>query len=313
MLLPHEQPANFRSRTMAYLRLFRPRQAIKNVVCLGGVLFGPSRIEQLDAWALALFTAGVFTVASAAMYIVNDLCDRGFDQQHARKRFRPIASGQVSPTAATALAITLAAIALGVATSVNLALVLVLLAYLANTLIYSLWTKHIPLWDVMAIAMGFLLRLLAGIYVLGDTPTAWIMLCMFFLCTLIAVCKRRSEYLLYQDVGSEFNVASSDSSTRPVLAGYNLAFLDGMLNATAVMTMVCYALFTAVSHKNPTLVVTVPLVFVGIMHFKRLVLFHGKGEEPERIFLHDRALQAIVAVWLALYLVIVHSQVELFR
>ncbi|MFF3145081.1 UbiA family prenyltransferase [Streptomyces sp. NPDC057927] len=42
-----------------------------------------------------------FTLASAVVYVVNDLADRERDRLHPVKRHRPIASGRVSPAAAT--------------------------------------------------------------------------------------------------------------------------------------------------------------------------------------------------------------------
>ncbi len=313
MVQSGSQPATYAARALDFLRLVRPRQTIKNAVCFAGVLFGPGRLNQPDAWLLDLLAATVFCIASAAMYIFNDIYDQEHDRIHPSKRLRPIAAGRIGVGEGAVLAAFLAALAIAIAAKVSVPMLLVLLAYLANTAVYTVWTKHIPIWDVVAIAMGFLLRLLAGIYVLGDTPTAWIVLCVFFLCTLMATCKRRGELVLMQANGAAGGASAASQGHRPVLSVYNLAFLDGMMNSTAVMTMVSYAMFTTLSHKNPTLVVTVPIVFVGIMHFKRLVLFDGKGEEPEQIFLHDRPTQAIVLAWLALYELIVHMQTELVR
>jgi hypothetical protein len=97
-----------------------------------------------------------------------------------------------------------------------------------------------------------------------------------------------------------------EGSLRPVLAKYSLPFLDHLLTNAAVMAIMCYALFTTTSGHNPTLVVTVPIVFYGIMHYKRMVLVLSVGEEAEKLLLKDCRLQAAVALWLLTYFAVVH-------
>ena len=97
-----------------------------------------------------------------------------------------------------------------------------------------------------------MLRVLAGIYVLGDMPTAWITLCTFFLALFLGFSKRRSEFVA--------SLTPSDD-TRPVLHGYGRDILDSLLNSSAIMAVMSYAMFTATSGKNPTLIITVPIVY----------------------------------------------------
>ena len=169
---------------------------------------------------------------------------------------------------------------------------------------YSSGLKHVPLLDVCCIAMGYVLRVLAGIYVLGDMPTAWITLCTFFLALFLGFSKRRSEL-----VTSERPVGDS----RPVLLGYGRDTLDSLLNGSAMMAVMSYAMFTATSGKSPTLIVTVPIVYYAIMHYTRLVLHEDRGEEPDQILLRDRTIQVSIVLWLVCFVAIFYGHVTLFR
>src|SRR5690606_14525797 len=161
--------------------------------------------------------------------------------------------------------------------------------------------KHLVMLDVFVVAMGFVLRLLAGIYVLGDMPTAWNVLCTMFLALFLGFAKRRAELTA--------NNCENDGAKRPVLDDYSVTTLNSLLNSAATMTVITYALFTATSGKNPSLVVTVPIVYYAIMHYKMLLLHGRGGEEPEWILLRNRPIQLSIILWLALTLLILYTRV----
>jgi 4-hydroxybenzoate polyprenyltransferase len=291
---------------LAYLKLLRPRQGAKNVLCLAGVLFSGRFAEPEHHYVLqALLTFVSFSAVSSATYVFNDILDRDRDRQHPRKRQRPIASGAVSVPAAVLIGLLVGAGGVVLAAALGTGVLVCLLLYVANTIAYSSGVKHLVLLDVLSIALGFVLRLLAGVYAVEDTPTTWITLCTFFLALFIAFGKRRAELATL--------ATTEDQKQRPVLSQYTVPYLDAQVSSSAVMAVVCYALFTTTSGKNPTLVVTVPIVYYAIMHYKRLLVLLEKGEEPERIVLSDIRILASVLLWLASYLAIVYGKVELFR
>jgi len=285
------------------VRLVRPQQWTKNLAALAGVVFG-GRLAEPGSVALDVVVVGLFTVASAATYAYNDVCDVELDRLHPRKRDRPVATGAVSGTTACWLAAVLAGVAVTGAASLGFSSVVCIALYLLNNVAYSGWLKHVPLLDVTSIALGYVLRVLASIYVLGDTPTAWIVLCTFFLAVFLGFSKRRAEFL-----------ASSHGaqSQRPALAGYDLELLNALRNNSATMAVMSYALFTATSGKNPSLILTVPIVYFAIMHYVRLTDMGALGEEPDKILLRDRTILASIALWLLSFVVIFYAHVDLFR
>jgi 4-hydroxybenzoate polyprenyltransferase len=276
----------------------------KNAFCLAGVLFS-GRFVSWESDLAALQTFAAFCAGSSAVYVFNDIFDRERDRKHPRKQLRPIASGAVSVPAAVMMAIALAALGFALAALLNLKVTLCLALYLVNNVLYSLGLKHLALFDVLSIAVGFVLRLVAGVYAINELPTDWIALCTFFLAVFLGFAKRRAELAgLLPD---------EEKLQRPVLSKYSVQFLDYLVNNSAVMVVVCYALFTATSNKNPTLVITVPIVFFAVMHYKRLVLLLRFGEEPEKIVLRDLRLQLSIIIWLITYFGVIYGDIHLFR
>jgi 4-hydroxybenzoate polyprenyltransferase len=294
-----------RTSPLTYLRLLRPRQMTKNLFCLGGVLFS-DRFGHRGYVVAALLTLVAFSVGSSAVYVVNDVVDRERDRQHPTKRLRPVASGDVSIFAALTIALVLACSGFAIAALLPRGVAVCLALYLAMNLAYTCSLKHLAIVDVVCIALGFVLRLLGGIYAVDELPTAWITLCTLFLTLFLGFCKRRSELARLQ-------LANVEQTQRPVLSQYTVSYLDQLVNSTAVMAIMCYALFSASPTKNPSLVVTVPLVFFGIMHYKGLVMVRGMGEEPERVVMRDLRLLFTALAWLVAYFAITLGGVRLFR
>ncbi len=288
----------------AYLRLMRPRQMTKNVFCFAGLIFS-GRFREPGAIPGACLAFAAFCLVSSAVYILNDCIDRDRDRAHPRKRNRPIASGAVGVTGAVFLAVILAVGAALLAYLASTGTLVCLLLYMVNNLAYSLILKHMAIVDVISIAVGFVLRLLAGVYAVDELPTSWITLCTFFLTVFLGFCKRRAE------LGGI--VPAEENEQRPVLSQYTLQFLDYLVNSSAVMTVMCYALFTTTANKNPSLVITVPVVFFAVLHYKRIVMILHDGEEPERLVLRDIRLQLSILIWFALYLAITLRNWRLFQ
>jgi decaprenyl-phosphate phosphoribosyltransferase len=145
-----------------YLQLIRPTQWVKNVVILAGPAAG-LKLFTAGGWTRTLLTFAAFCMAASAGYIVNDILDRRADRSHPTKRLRPIAAGRIGIGSAAVLAAILWAFAI---TAAGLLLprgvTLVLCLYIALTLSYSAALKERIILDVILIAMGFVLRALAG-------------------------------------------------------------------------------------------------------------------------------------------------------
>ena len=290
----------------AVVRLLRPHQWTKNLLCLAGVAFSGRFLASAAPIAInwpaslrALATLGVFCAASSAIYAFNDVMDRERDRRHPTKRNRPVASGAVSAALASTISVVLALVALAGAFLLGGDVLLLLALYVINSLAYTLRLKHVALLDVLSVAVGFVLRLLAGCYAVDVMPTSWIVLCTFFLATFLAAAKRRAELAA---------AGEDETLRRPVLAKYSVQYLDALVNNCAAMAVITYALFTI--FKNPTLVVTVPIVFYGIMHYKLAVMVRAQGEEPDRALLRDVRIQLAIVLWLVTFALVMYLELR---
>jgi 4-hydroxybenzoate polyprenyltransferase len=157
--------------------------------------------------------------------------------------------------------------------------------------------------DVMALAAGFVLRVLAGCAAIEGEASAWILLCTFLLALLMGCGKRRHELLLPGH-------ASADH--RPVLGLYTRPLLDQMIGIASGCTIVGYAIFTTSWHTisvhgTTDLVYTVPIVVYGIFRYQLLILRDGGGGDPAELVLTDRPLLAAIVVWLVACVAILYG------
>lgn len=285
-----------------WLRLVRPAHWIKNLVCLAGVLF----YQQWGQIVPALGVMLAFALVSSTVYIINDITDIERDRKHPKKKNRPLAAGEILPTTAGVVALILATSALTLAFVLNFKSGCCCAGYLIINLAYSFKLKHLPIADAFCIAFGFILRLLAGIYVLDQLPVSWLILFTFFLSLFLGFAKRRAELVALDE-------ADTAQERRPVLDHYSMSFLDGALDTSAALAIACYALFLLLPsplQQNPTLVVTVPVIAFMILHYRRRLTHPRYRIEPNKIIFNDVTMQGAAVLWLVLYVVVQRSEVR---
>ncbi|HLK10385.1 MAG TPA: decaprenyl-phosphate phosphoribosyltransferase [Candidatus Binatia bacterium] len=280
------------SRARVMVRLLRADQWVKNVFVFGGLLFG-GRLGDPVAVARALVAFGLFSVVASAAYIHNDVADREADRLHPKKAQRPIASGAVSLPVARAVQLGLLVLGLAGAALFDRRVTAILLGYTALNAAYSHWLKHVVVLDVMLIAVGFVLRVLAGCAAVAVRPSTWIILCTFLLALFMGFGKRRHELTL---------LGAGRDEHRPVLGSYGVGFLDQMIGVVSAVTVMCYIMYTVwpdtvALHGTTALVYTVPFVIYGIFRYDFLVYKADRGGSPTSIILTDRPLLLAVVLW----------------
>ncbi len=234
-----------------------------------------------------------FCLASSATYLLNDVLDRDADRLHPRKRDRPVASGALSVRTALASSILLGAAALGLAVALGWQLVLCVVAYLAITMTYTLWMKHEVILDVMGIAAGFVVRVVAGCVAIDVQPSPWILVCTGLLAMLLGFGKRRHEVITLDE--------GDRAGHRRVLSDYSLSFLAAMLITTATLTIAVYA---ASGGTTTWMVITLPIVAYGVLRYLWLLLQHQQGGSPTEIAWTDRPIQGAVVLWVTVSVVV---------
>jgi 4-hydroxybenzoate polyprenyltransferase len=228
---------------------------------------------------------------SSTGYIFNDWLDIDRDRIHPGKRSRPMATGAVSPALGLSVAGLLVVAALVVSWLVNPALTLVLASYSILMAAYSLHLKHIVLVDVFIIAVGFLLRAVAGAAAVEVPVSPWLMLCTLLLALFLAFGKRRSELL---------RLGENAGSHRAVLDGYSIPVLDQFLVITATCSIMSYSIYSFTSESVPgngIMMLTVPPVMFAVFRYLLLVLRRGEGGAPELLLWRDTPLLVAVVTW----------------
>ena len=290
---------------MLIFSLIRIKQWTKNLICFAGVLFG-NNLFNFEVWVLAFQAFVVFCLTSSSIYICNDIFDIKADSKHPRKKYRAIASGKVSIKKASIIALVFVIFSLIYSYKLNLYLFAILLLYICNNIFYNLVFKMVPIADAFSIAFGFIMRLISGIFVIGDTPTSWIFLCTIFLALFLAFSKRKSEFV---KINTDENYSLDQ---RPVLKLYNEKLIDDMVSNSSIGAILSYALFTTISGENSTLVLTVPIVYYAISHYKNILFEKNIGEEPETVLLNDRVILFCITTWFILYISIKYFDLHLF-
>lgn len=274
-------------------RLMRPRQWIKNGFVLMGTLFA-NAWRQPGMLQRVLMATAAFSLIASGVYILNDILDRKDDVHHPAKKLRPLAAGTVSLTVAVALVCVLwiAGAALGL--FVSRAVLLILLAYIAVNILYSLGLKQIVILDVFLIASGFMLRILAGTTGVGLAPSQWLLICGFMVALFLGFAKRRAEL---------YALSGETSNHRRVLAQYQPVLLDKMIVVTASCVILTYSLYTmspltVQKHHTESLIYTAPFVVYGI--FRYIYSLHNQqtGAEPANEIFRDPHILISIAGWL---------------
>ncbi len=291
------------------LQALRPKQWTKNLLVFAGVVFS-QHLGDRDLVLRAVAGFFAFSLLAGSVYIINDLRDLESDRQHPRKKKRPIASGRLSPTAAKIGLVPILAIAVALSWWLGMPFMITALVYLAVNFAYSAGLKHQVVLDVFLVALGFVLRAIAGVQLLlpvapGTAISPWLLVCTFFGALFLALSKRRREVA---------NAGDHATRQRDVLRHYTPEMLDGMLLVSAATSLMSYALYTiwpATVEKFHTeaLIATVPFVAYGIFRYLFLVRTAEKAEDPSQVLLSDRPLAICVLLYLATAVAIIYLRI----
>ncbi len=273
------------------IKTMRPKQWPKNAFLFAALVFD-RQLFTLESFLITLLAFILFCLTSSLVYIINDLADIEKDQQHPRKRERPLASGKLSKKTAITTAVVLSLLVFPAAFILDLGLGLILFGYLILMLAYSFYLKNLPLIDVMIIAAGFVLRVAAGLVIIEtERFSPWLFVTTTFLALFIALGKRRTEIHLLE---------SAAESHRRVLSGYSLDLLDQMLTVVLSVTLMTYCLYTfsaEILPGNHSMMLTIPFVIYGLFRYLYLVRVKNIGGAPEEVVLTDHPMQAAVGLW----------------
>ena len=286
------------------LQLIRPYQWIKNTFVFLPVFFGGA-LTQVESLLGSLSAFFAYCFAASAIYCYNDIHDVEDDRRHSEKCHRPIASGAVSIAKGyfiMAVMILLSVLAVLSAGERSLQLGVVIVVYFVLDIAYCLMLKRFAVVDVCVLSFGFVLRILAGSAATGVVASHWLVLMTFLLALLLSFAKRRDDVVKMMTTGE----APRHNTKR-----YNMTFVNQAITVTASVTLVCYIMYTispeVTSRTNFGYgYLTTVFVILGLLRYMQLTSVDNKSGDPTKLLYSDRFLQAVIALWLLSYVLMIY-------
>lgn len=276
-----------------YIKLMRVKHWIKNSFILIPLFFSKNLFNiSLILNTLEIFF--LFCLGSSLVYIVNDICDVERDRRHPRKCNRPVASGRISESKAKIFAYLIIFLIVIVSYFSNYQSVLIVLAYIIMNMLYSIKPKHQPILDVLIIAIGFMLRVMAGGLAINVPLSSWLMITIFSLSMFLGFGKRRNELI---------NIEMDNH--REVLKYYKISSLDSFSTIFSGMFLVFYSLYCfegIVKH----FYITIPLVVYGLLKYSLLLQNENNEGDPTEILLNDTGIKNVCLLYGLIALILLY-------
>jgi len=270
----------------------RPHQYIKNAFIILPLFFA-GHIAQPELLFNIFIAFIAFSLSASAIYILNDYRDIEEDRLHPKKKFRPLASGDISKPIAIQWMLTFAICGITLMALNSLQAAGILGIYIILNVAYSFQLKHIAIIDVVIIAIGFVLRLFVGSAVTGIHLSMWIVIMTFLLALFLALAKRRDDALLFLQTGKK---------TRKAIDGYTVQLIDSAMMIMASVVIVAYILYTTSAEviqrlQTEHLYLTALFVIVGIMRYLQITFVEENSGSPTKIVLKDKFIQLTILAW----------------
>lgn len=244
-----------------------------------------------------------FCLISSGIYILNDLVDKDADREHPIKRHRPLAAKRFPLGAAWALSSTLAGSGIIVMVLLGSAVATNGIAYLATMILYCFWLKRVMILDCVAIAAGFVLRVVAGAAAVHVPATHWLIACTFVLTLYLAFAKRRQELLVLSKMAT---------AHRRVLGDYTGTYLDQVNNILLGIVIVCYALYavapeTVQRFGTDGLIYGTVFVLYGMLRYMSLIQTRMEAD-PSNVVIQDKPLWISIVCWVLFNCLIIYQR-----
>jgi len=279
----------------------RPKQWVKNLFVYAGLIFSRNLMDP-HLFIKVTLGFGLFSLMASSMCLFNDIRDIGNDRNHRDKQKRPIAAGKLKISTACMVSAILAAFSLATAFWLEPKFFAILAIYGVVSVAYSIRLKHMVIVDIMIIAFGFVLRVIAGTVLAEISPSDWLIICTMTISLFLGFSKRRQELVLAGDNAGE---------QRLVLESYSLPFLDQMIAVVTGCTVISYALYTVsletvARFGTRNLMFTIPFVLYGIFRYLYLVYRRVSGENPTEMIMKDTPSVINAVLWFVVVLIVVY-------
>lgn len=270
----------------------RPWQWYKNVVVFLALFFSGNLLNlPLLLRALIVFVA--FCLISSGMYVFNDILDLEEDKRHPDKKNRPLPSGQVSIRLACILSFVLVVVGLLITLPLSPKVLLMGVALVLNTVLYSLLFKHVAGADIAVLPLNFLFRTLAGVYAISAPVSPWIVVLPYFLAVYLVLLKRYGEL--------------RRAKVRKVLDFYTPQTLETLSASTVALLLALYTLYVFSKGYSTLATITIPVASFVLFRWHAVAMNDPVSAEKAHKMLRDRWFLAGVLLWVLLLLWVMYK------
>lgn len=297
-------PRRRRALPLALLVEARPKQWAKNVL----VFAAPGAaavLTQRTVFLQASVAFVAFCLAASGTYYLNDAGDVAADRLHPTKRFRPIAAGEIPVPLAQFIGGLLIAAGVAISFLAHWELAVVIVVYVLLTTLYTVWLKHVVVFDVVAVAAGFVLRAIGGASATDVAVSNWFIIIATFGSLFMVAGKRHAEARI---------VGVGEAATRATLGEYSESYLEYLRSVSTGVVLVAYCLWAFekadaarfLHHQTmPWFQLSIVPFGIAILRYALLV-DQGHGGAPEEVVLSDRVLQGVGVVWIIIFAIGLH-------
>ncbi|MCL4363773.1 UbiA prenyltransferase family protein [Patescibacteria group bacterium] len=299
-----------KGKIFVLLRALRVSQWMKNLVIFTAIIFS-GKLFDLPTFVSTFYAFLIFCLLSSTSYVLNDIIDYPYDRKHKIKKYRPIASGEISLPQASFIVFILTLVSLILSLFFSIPFFLLSLLFIVLHFFYSLYLKKYPTIDIFTISISFMIRTFAGEIASGYHIPIWLTLTIFFVSLFMATIKRHAELVTH---GAE---------TRESLGQYKEHYLDFLTQTFAAVTILAYATYTYYAtytageilpeiktrfspfftnyfpgfEARKWMMITIPFVVYGIARYAQLLYEKTEGERPEKLITTDIPLIVTIGLW----------------
>jgi decaprenyl-phosphate phosphoribosyltransferase len=279
----------------------RVKQWVKNLFLFVPTFFAGNFFNVTELLHL-LAGAGAFSLVASGIYVVNDYKDRFLDKLHPVKKFRPLASGEVSERVAEGLMYSLIGTGMLLSYFIDFEFFYWLLIYVVINIGYSSGLKNIAILDLFIVAAGFLIRIYCGGAIVDLDITNWLAIMILLLALFLVIAKRRDDLIIHAETGT---------TVRQAAKSYNLEFINSCLTLLSAVIIVAYIMYTVSPEVTERfgsghLFATVIFVIAGIMRYLQITFVEQNSGSPTSVLYKDKFILITVIGWIISFYVIIY-------
>lgn len=290
---------NNKVKLKACIKAIRPYHATKNILLFVPIFVG-HQYFNISALKNCFLGFLVFCLLASSAYVINDLHDLEIDKNHCKKQKRPFASGKLSNRTGFLLAPLLILTASIFTISLPLNFLIVAITYYCLTLFYTFFIKQIKWLDVILLAFLYSMRVFAGMTLIENGFSFWLIFFVISLFLSLALLKRYAELATLQTknklaITGRAYIAKDKSK---------IAFLGHMSGYLSVLlfTFYIYSEKAQFFYKTPLLLWLIsPCLFIWLNHMWQFAKEGKINDDPVIFTVKNKSS------WIFLLLIIVFS------